>query len=227
MTEATRSEASRLPGAPAGDPAARAPTRRRPSRALVAALLVLSPLALALGCPDTVPQLCPNGTRQESNFSVTLTQDTARAGECIVDQSPDGGPDDAGLAAPTEIFTAAICSSLGSDGGPLVWLALSTSYWFSAMDADGGFLWGSDSVVPVASCVCNLTISEQIRGWLQPAQADGGVVVWQNGGLTPLGSFSGTLVDSIDGGADCARKPAQGHCNVPCSLDYTLTATKL
>jgi hypothetical protein len=184
-------------------------------------LLLLLFAAAAAGCTDSIPQLCPDGTKQDAYFALTLGLQAGHADQCVVTQLADGGAADGSLASSAKAFSAAICSSQDQDGGALVWLALASIARQSPLLADGGFLFGTDVELTGTSCGCTVTMSERITGVLLPAQEDGGVA-YENGALTPLRGLTGTVVDSVDGGG-----PDAGcRCNVPCTLTYDLAGAK-
>jgi hypothetical protein len=193
------------------------------SALLASALLAAAGLA---GCPDT-SQLCPSYAREEGAYNTTLAQQDGGADDghplCRVILA-DGGSSDASIGNANQTFTADLCSS--NDAGPLLFLALPGVVRQSVIGDGGTFHFDNGdggTVLQGTVCNCDIQVQEKIEGTLTPAVADAGPVLIDDGGLTPIASFSGTVTDLVgyagpasDGGNGCT-------CNVPCSLVFTMT----
>ena len=190
-------------------------------RAPLAAMVVLG--AVAAGCPETIAQLCPAGTRQEGTFSTTITARNDGK-DCRVVRTADAGSADASLFISTETFNAALCSSTQADGGPVLWFALAAKLRTSPLGDGGTFVFSADNpTLDVPACNSPLTISERIEGTLIPSDADASVVLGP-GGLPSLKGFTGVVYDGIDAGP---AHDGGSYCNTPCTTTYDMTATKL
>ena len=192
------------------------------SRAPALALALLG--AVAAGCPETLSQLCPAGTKQEGTFSTTITVRND-GNDCRVVRTADAGFADASLFIASQIFDAALCSSMQVDGGPVLWFALPAKVRASPLGDGGTFSFSADNpTFDVPACNSPLTITERIEGTLLPTDADASVVLGP-AGLPSLKGFTGVVYDSIAAGP--AFDGGAYLCNTPCTTTYDLTATKL
>jgi len=198
----------------------------------LAPALVLALLAFTVtGCPDDTGQLCPAGTQQAGVFNTSLTFNSNDPQQCYY--SLDGGVPDASLAATgpdagPDTFTSAICSGFDVDGGPLIYFAVPALVRYGTPGDAGAFFFETQSLVTGTACGCDIYVTEQINGTLTPLAAGGSVQIDADGGLPPLGGFTGTVVDQIDNvdaGNDPTPSTATCSCNLPCDLQYTLAGT--
>ncbi len=191
-------------------------------RAPLLALALLA--AAAAGCPETISQLCPTGTKQEGTFSTTITARND-GNDCRVVRTADAGSADASLFISGRTFDAALCSSTQADGGPVLWFALAVKLRASPLGDGGTFSFNSDiPTFDVAACNSPLTITERIEGTLIPSDADASVVLGPTG-LPSLKGFTGVVYDAVDAGP--AYDGGAHFCNTPCTTTYDMTATRL
>lgn len=198
---------------------------RDPRRAAPLAVLIALGAAVA-ACPDTLAALCPADTRQEGIYTVVLTPDSG-ANECKITGDGDGGSLDASLFAtnPAPTFSAALCSSRFDDGGARVWLAIAAPQQrWSPLGPGGTFTWSTATTFVETHCSCPIYVQEQIVGRLLPAQDDGGTDLG-DAGLPPLKGFTAQVSDMVDAGGP-APDGGPCLCNLPCTTNFDLTATK-
>lgn len=185
---------------------------------------VLALCWLCAGCPDTASQLCPPGSKSVGSYTLALTFQPGNADECRVTSSVDGGPLDASLGTTPAPDNSALCVSSDDAGGATLYLAVEqptgTSVKQGPLGDGGTFSFTGSTVSNTTACGCTLSITEIVSGQLQPPGGDGGVTYNPDAGLSPVGGLAGTVVDVLDGGAECRCGPR------PCSLDYALTGTR-
>jgi hypothetical protein len=185
----------------------------------------LSPLLLLLvaGCPEIIGQQCPPQSAAVGQYSLAL-QGEHPPDECKV--RLDGGiviplaVDDGGTQSAT------LCVASAPDGGLKLYLAIATKAARpSDLLPDGGFLFVGPGVVGLLGtpCICPVGIEDTFGGFLTGAW-DGGLPLQPDGGLPPITGLSGTLVDKLTG-SPTPQLPCV--CNVPCSLTYGITGTRL
>jgi hypothetical protein len=198
---------------------------RRARRLLPWALGACVLTALA-GCPDSNTLLCPDNTVSVGSFTATLTQHDAPSA-CRITGPADSGALDAAIFTSSQTFNASLCSSKGSDGGPLLTFALAAATRSGPL-ADGG-VWSyssSNNAYSGTSCGCDIAITEQISFVLLAAQADA-AVAFVDGGLPDLQGFAGTVSDAVTGDPDAGADGGPPcYCNTPCTTTFDLTATK-
>jgi hypothetical protein len=194
-------------------------------RAGAPALALLAVAAIASSCSDSLGQLCPAGSQQAGVFNTSLTFNGNDPQQCYY--STDGGPLDASLSATggadagPDTFSAAICTGLDVDGGPLVYFALPS--YVRVATLGGTFDFVTNSVVTGTACTCDIVVNETIAGQLSPLNPGETLALSADGGLPPISGFTGTVVDQVvvsDAGPDAGQGCT---CNLPCDLQYTLT----
>jgi hypothetical protein len=191
------------------------------SRAPLAALVLLG--AVAAGCPETIGQLCPTGTKQEGTFTTTITARND-GHDCRVVRTADAGSADASLFISSQTFDAALCSSTQDDGGQVLWFALPARLRASPLGDGGTFAFSTpDTTFDIPACNSPLVVAERIEGALIPTDADASVVIGPNG-LPSLKGFTGVVYDRADAGA--SYDGGAYFCNTPCTTTYDMTGTK-
>ena len=179
-------------------------------------------LLLVAGCPEIIGQQCPPQSAAVGQYSLAL-QGEHPPDECKV--RLDGGiviplaVDDGGTQSAT------LCVGAAQDGGFKLYLAVPTKGTRpSDLLPDGGFLFVSGSPPTEGTpCICPVRIDETFGGFLTGAW-DGGLSLQPDGGLPPITGLSGTLVDQLTS-TPTPQPPCV--CNVPCSLTYAITGTRL
>jgi hypothetical protein len=193
----------------------------RPLPAALTALLC----ALCAGCADNTTQLCPSNSTSVGAYTLSLAFQPGSPDECRITRSADGGSLDASLATTPAPRDSALCIS--SDGGaPTLILAVRASTGPLVLESplgDGGTFVFTNTPPPVqasfTACACTLLVTETIQGQLLPASGDGGVTYTPDAGLSPVRGYSGTFVDTVDGGPEC-------RCTMPCAERYSMTGTR-
>lgn len=173
-------------------------------------------LALLPGC--MMDGSCPSGGTSLGTFMISYA--TVDGGDtCVVSQSADGGPTDAGLTMTPSSTALSVCAT---DGGSQV------SLQFSGQTArrvalDGGTFTLADSASNVtgSNCLCALNIAQRVSGRLQIA--DGGTFAADgDGGYPDVTAIAGNfdeLFSAYNGTSGCA-------CNLPCGAHWSMTGTK-
>ena len=131
--------------------------------------------------------------------------------------NPDAGP---------ETFSAAICSSLNSDGGaPLFYFAVAADVRGAPL-SNGVFTYQAPDASDVIGtpCGCDILVNETVSFTVAgDGLGDAAVAINQDGGLPQITSFNGTVDDQVaiapeDDAGSCL-------CNLPCDLQYSITGT--
>jgi hypothetical protein len=177
-------------------------------------------IACAAACQNSLDKLCPPDSTPAGNFALVLTLRSS-AQQCTAHEL-DGGPADANWT-PTKPQLASLCQGPGADGGPLVYLAVQNQVpRDSPLGPNGEVTFQTSSKnVSQTPCGCAIDYVETIAGVLVPA-GDGGVHVEPDGGLSPIASIDGSVVDqlSMSAGASGCK------CNLPCDLQYQLVGAR-
>jgi hypothetical protein len=176
-------------------------------------------LALLSGCPESIAQQCPARTTPVGQFALALTG-KPDAGTACVQTLSDGGAipftlGDAGTTA------GALCySQPGATAAQLYYVAAGKGARPSDLLADGGFHFvGHTDPTPGICNGCTVTVDETFDGFIQSGATGAPFVVQPDGGLPPVTSLVGTLVDSVS-------SPTGGcQCNVPCTITYSVTGS--
>jgi hypothetical protein len=134
----------------------------------------------------------------------------------------DGGPADANWQ-PAKPQLASLCQGPGADGGPVVYLVLQNPVLRdSPLGPNGEVTFQTSSKnVSQTPCGCKIDYVETINGILVPA-GDGGVHVQPDGGLSPIASIDGSVVDQVSSSAG----ESGCKCTFPCDLQYQLVGTR-
>ena len=196
-----------------------------PSTRVLPLLPALGVLALlAGGCPETLQQSCPTSTFTVGNYQLNFT--AVDAGDfCAVTGLPDGGKTDASVASGRGQTPATLCSS-AIDGGSVFLVIAGQNLRQSSLDPSGNFSFSTGNVhVTGTQCYCPIDEAETLSGLLLAPGDSGTVQFTADGGLTPVGSITGALVDQVtvsagDDGGSCT-------CKLPCALRYSVTGTPL
>jgi len=178
-------------------------------------------LLLLAGCLETIGQQCPPASLAVGQYSLAFHGEHPQ-GECKA--RLDGGGemllavDDGGTQSAT------LCVGSAQDGGPKLYLAISTKgNRDSDLLPDGGFRFrGSSPPTPGTPCNCPVGIDETFEGFLSGA-SDGGLSLQPDGGLPLITGLAGTLVDQLTG------QPTQllpCACDLPCSVTYSIKGTR-
>lgn len=185
--------------------------------------------ALCAGCTDNTTQLCPSNSTSVGSYTLSLAFQSGSSDECRITKAADGGPLDASLAANPVPRDSALCVAAdgGTDGGVVtLYLAVRASPSPVVSESplgDGGtfaFPPRQSTFAPAdTACSCTLLVTETVQGQLLPASGDGGVTYSPDAGLSPIIGYSGTLADAVNGGPEC-------HCQMPCTLRYSMTGTR-
>jgi hypothetical protein len=176
-------------------------------------------IACAAACQDSLEKLCPPDSTPAGTFSLVLSLRSSPQ-QCAA-RFPDGGPADANWTPRPTL--ASLCQGPGADGGPLVYLAAQNqALRDSPLGPNGEVVFQTSSKnVSQTPCGCAIDYVETITGVLVAA-GDGGVHLEPDGGLSPIASIDGSVVDQVSpsaGASGCL-------CTLPCDLQFQLVGVR-
>ena len=187
----------------------------------------LAVLVLLSGCPQSSAQQCPDRTVAVAQFTVVQTGQPDAGNACVQNEFDGGGIPltlvDGGASA------AALCYGMGSKSTTqLYYVVAGKGARASDVRADGGFHFTGHTDQTTGICEgCAVTIDESFDGHLQADPAGTPFVMPADGGRPPVTGLTGTLVDAVTSDAGVALTPDAGgcHCNVPCTVTYSVTGS--
>lgn len=179
------------------------------------ALLPLAALLLLTGCPESIGQQCPPRTAAVGQFELALTGIHDAGTECLQKLADGGGQkftlDDGGSNA------GALCYANDGQSQQLYFVAPGKGARPSSLLPDGGFHFVGHTEPTTGICNgCAVTIDETFDGFMQSGAAGAPFVLQADGGLPPVKSLSGTVVDLLSSDAGGCQ------CNVPCTISYSV-----
>jgi len=179
-------------------------------------------LVFLCGCPESIAQQCPPRTTPVGQFALALSGKLDAGTACVQTLSDGGTPPftlaDGGTA------TGVICyAEAGASAAQLYYVAPGKGARPSDLLADGGFHFVGHTDPTTGICNgngCAVTVDETFDGFIQSGTAGTPFVVQPDGGLPPVTSLTGTLVDSV------SFSSGECQCNLPCTVTYSVSGSR-